>query len=104
MALQSAAELYVHAIAIEREAADRYAEFAARMADQGNHAAAALFRMLATFEGSHLAALRSRTAGLRLPSLTSDYSWHGDEAPESPARDAIAPRMSQREALVIALA
>ena len=38
------AELYVHAIAIELEAARRYAELAQAMSAQGNHAVAELFR------------------------------------------------------------
>ena len=36
--VESTAELYVHAIAMEREAAERYAEFARHMADEGNDA------------------------------------------------------------------
>ena len=66
-----AAELYVHAIAIEREAAERYAEFAARMDQQGNFA------------------------------LTADYSWHDSEAPETAQRHAleIALQAEKRAAL-----
>ena len=78
------AELYVHAIAIEREAAERYAELARAMFAQGNHAVAALFGMLASVEGRHLDELRRRTAGLSLPALNADYTWHGD-APETVA-------------------
>ena len=67
--IESAAALYVHAIAIEREAAERYTEFAARMADQGNAQVAAIFGKLAGFEAGHLEALKRRTAGVALPDL-----------------------------------
>jgi rubrerythrin len=103
MSLESAAELYVHAIAIEREAAARYGEFAERMSEQGNHAVATLFRMLASLEAKHLDELKRRTAGVALPPLTADYSWPDSRAPETAARDLIDPRMTQSHALAIAL-
>lgn len=103
MSLEYAAELYVHAIAIEREAAERYAEFAQRMADEGNHAVAALFRMLSTFEARHFDELKRRTAGIELPPLTSDYSWRDNRAPETAARELVFRLMTQRQALCIAL-
>lgn len=101
--IASTAEIYVHAIAIEREAAERYAHFAGRMAEQGNHAVAALFRMLATQETRHLEELQRVTAQIHLPALDADHSWPGDEAPETPPRGSIAPGMTQRQALAIAL-
>ena len=103
MSIESAAELYVHAIAIEREAAERYAEFAERMSRQGSEELARLFRRLAGFEAEHLAALRQRTAGVDLPELTSDYSWLDDGAPETMPLDLIFGRMMPRHALAIAL-
>ena len=56
-------ELYAHAIAIEREAAERYSEFAQHMADEGNDQVATLFRTLAVFEAEHLDTLEARTKG-----------------------------------------
>jgi rubrerythrin len=76
------AELYVHAIAIETEAARRYGELAQAMAARGNHAVAELFRRLGAFEERHLEELRRRTAGQPLPPLDADYTWPG-EAPET---------------------
>ena len=70
------AELYVHAIAIEREAARRYAELAERMERQ--HPAAALFRQLAQAEAHRLADLRRESAELELPDLTVDHTWRMD--------------------------
>lgn len=71
------AELYVHAIATEREAARRYAELAERMARQHDRAAA-LFWQLAQAEARRLADLRRESAGLELPDLTADHSWRMD--------------------------
>jgi rubrerythrin len=103
MSLQSAAELYVHAIAIEREAAERYAEFAGRMASEDNYKVAAFFRMLSTFEAKHLAELKRRIAGVELPPLTSDYSWLDEGASETAGRELIFRAMTPRHALAIAL-
>jgi rubrerythrin len=97
------AELYVHAIAMEREAAERYAELAQRMDGEGNFAVAALFRLLATLEQKHLDGLGRESAGLRLPALTADYTWPDSEAPETTAREAAARGITQRHALEIAL-
>lgn len=76
-----AAELYVHAIAVESEAAQRYGELARRMAQQRNDQAAALFAEFAAMEAIHLEALRRRTEGMALPVLTSDHSWREQGVP-----------------------
>jgi len=101
--IDSVAELYVHAIAIEREAAERYAELAQRMDDLGNDAVAGLFGFLARAEALHLAALRRRTEGVALPALDTDHSWLGGAPPECVARELVFRLMSQRDALQIAL-
>jgi len=101
----SAAELYAHAIAIEREAAERYAEFAERMDDLGNEAAAELFARLAGFEAGHLDALLARTEGIALPELSADqFRWLDAGAPETAARELVFRLMTPRQALAIALA
>lgn len=101
--IESTAELYVHAIAMEREAAERYTEFARRMADEGNDAVASLFARLAAHESEHLATLRRRTEGVALPPLESDYSWLDTGAPESLAHDFVFRLMTPHQALDIAL-
>lgn len=103
MTIESAAELYVHAIAIEREAAERYREFAARMADQGNEELAAVFGRLAAFESEHLKTLQRRTDGVALPQLAADYRWLDAGAPETAAHDLIFRLLTPRQALAIAL-
>src|SRR4051812_39596393 len=103
--IQSAAELYAHAIAIEREAAERYAELAGRMDDLGNEAVAELFTRLAGLEAEHLDALLRRTEGVTLPKSTAQgYRWLDAGAPETAARELIFRLLSPRGALQIALA
>jgi rubrerythrin len=102
--IASVPELYAHAIAIEREAAERYAELAERMRDESNEDLAALFAGLAALETGHLEALERRTAGIALPALTNrDYKWLGEAAPESAAHELVFRLMTPRRALAIAL-
>ena len=102
--IRTAAELYSHAIAIEREAAERYAELAVHMADLGNDAVAGLFRRLAGFEAEHLDALLRRTDGVELPAPSAaEYRWLDAGAPETAARELIFRLMTPRHALEIAL-
>jgi rubrerythrin len=103
-AIASPAELYAHAIAIEREAAERYAEFAERMADLGNDAVAEVFSRLAGFEAEHLEALLRRTEGIALPHFSqNEYRWLDAAAPETAARELLFRLLTPRQALVIAL-
>jgi rubrerythrin len=102
--IRSAAELYAHAIAIEREAAQRYAEFARHMADLGNVAVAELFRRLAGFEAEHLETLLRRTDGVAVPEIAAaGYRWLDAGAPETAARELVFRLMTPRHALEIAL-
>lgn len=103
--IRSATELYAHAIAIEREAAERYEEFAERMHDLGNTAVAEVFDTLASHENEHLRALQRRTQGVEIPPVTSnDYRWLDSGAPETMARELVFRLMTPRNALAIALA
>jgi len=83
-----AAELLVHAIAVEREGARRYADLARRMAECREARAAALFAELARQEEEHLSSLQARSAGLPLPELTSDHSWRERGGPAADALQA----------------
>ena len=103
-AIRSAPELYAHAIAIEREAAARYTEFAERMDDLGNEAVAAVFATLARLETEHLVALERRTDGIALPQLQADdYRWLDAGAPAPPARELVFRVMTPHGVLGIAL-
>ena len=103
--IRSAPELYAHAMAIEQEAAERYAELAERMSDQGNEAVAEIFGRLAQMEAEHLEALRLRTQDVALPQLAAgQYNWLQEGPPETAARELIFRLMTPRRALAIALA
>jgi len=102
--IASSTELYAHAIAVEREAAQRYAEFAERMSDLGNDATAEIFGRLAETEAAHLERLLERTSGMALPELSvCDYRWLDSGAPETAARELVFRLMTPRQALAIAL-
>ena len=104
MTIRSAAELYAHAIAIEREAAERYAELAGRMSDEGRDELARVFDLLARLEAEHLAALEARTAGVALPAVPGgQYQWLEAGAPHTAARELVFRLMTPRLALAAAL-
>ena len=104
MRIQSAPELYAHAIAIEREAAERYTELAVRMHDEGREDLARVFDMLALLEGGHRDALLARTAGVLLPTIPCGrYRWLDDGAPETAAHDLVMQLLTPHAALAIAL-
>ena len=103
-AVRSAPELYAHAIAIEREAAERYRELASRMKELGNPALAELFSQLGAMEAEHLLTLERRTEGIPVPALRLDqYRWLDAGAPETAARELVYRLMTPRAALLIAL-
>jgi rubrerythrin len=103
-AVASPQELYAHALAIEREAAERYAELAARMDDLGNDEVATLFRRLAVFEAEHLDTLERRTQGVDVPVVPpGKYAWLDAGAPETVARELVFRLLTPRHALGIAL-
>jgi rubrerythrin len=60
---------FAQALAIEREAAARYREFAHQMTGYGNARTAELFLRLARFESEHAEQLLEKTAGMKLPSV-----------------------------------
>jgi rubrerythrin len=102
--IQTAPELYAHAIAIEEEAAERYAEFAEHMDDEGREDLARVFAMLAATEAEHLEALERRTSGVKLPAIAPGrYSWLYGQSPEAPVRELVYRLMTPRQALSIAL-
>jgi rubrerythrin len=104
MTIRTAPELYAHAIAIEREAAERYTELALRMHDEGREDLARVFDMLALLEGGHRDAMLARTVGVLLPAIPrGQYRWLGDVAPETAAHDLVMRLLTPRGALAIAL-
>lgn len=101
----SAGDFLAHALAIEREAAERYREFAQQMLDHGNGDTARLFERLASREAEHARRIERRAAdsAIALPNL-QDYAWFGAAAPESAAHEFVFRLMTAADALKIALA
>lgn len=98
------AECYAHALAIEREAAARSAQFAEYLEDHGEQATAELFRKLARFERQHVDELERRTAGMPLPALRPwEFSWLDDAPAEQVDHEFIFHLMTPHDALKIAL-
>lgn len=78
----SAAELFAHALAIEREALSRYHELADWMQDLGIEGVESVFRKLERSEREHLDSLERSTAGLDLPEISPwEYAWFFTSSP-----------------------
>lgn len=98
-------EFYAHALAIEHEAAQRYAEFAEHFEDRGEDALAGLCRNLASLEQEHFEELRAGCATLGLPTIAvGGYRWLEGASPEAPAREMLYRIATPRHLLEIALA
>lgn len=102
--IRNSADLLAHAIAIEREAAARYAEIGERMAEMGNDIVAQLFLRLARVEKEHEQELVRRAAGMNLPRIApGEYAWIDKGAPETAAHDLVLNLLTPHAALRIAL-
>ncbi|MBS3916470.1 MAG: ferritin family protein [Sulfuritalea sp.] len=98
------ADCYASALAIEREAATRCAQFAEYLEDHGAQAAADLFRKLAGYEQQHVEELLRRSSGTPLPKLRSwEFSWLDNAPAEQVNHEFIFHLMTPHDALKIAL-
>ena len=102
--IETAQSLLAHAIAIEREAMERYCDLATRMSDLGNDEVANVFAALARFEGDHLEVLTRRAHGIELPPIdASEHAWLDSGVPQEGARELVFRLMTPRDAIQIAL-
>ncbi len=100
----STAELYAHALAIEREAAARYDALARSMTERGNGPLAALFAHLAAREAQHARSINARTQGLDLPLLKPwQYGWSEAGPPEGVAPEFASRLATPHDALWVVL-
>jgi len=103
--IETIEEFYCHALAIEREAAERYEEFAAHFEDRGEELLAGLCRNLADLERGHYEDLATSSLGMRLPRIREgQYRWLDGDSPEAPAREMLYRIATPRHLLEIALA
>ena len=97
-------EFYAHALAIEREAMERYAEFEAWFRDRGEDVLAGLCANFSRMEAGHLRELEARTRGMRLPAIgAGEHQWLEAGPPEAPAREFFYRVAEPRHLLEIAL-
>ncbi len=97
-------ELLVHATEVEKEAQERYEDLAGQMDMHNNPRVAKLFRAMAEVEKKHVDRLNTLAKGHDLQSKhASDFAWPDLEAPESVPIGEGHYRMSEHEALDLAL-
>ena len=98
-------EFMALALAMETEAAERYAEFADAMEMHNNLEVAALFRKMAEIEGKHAAQIMAEMRWKEPPALPAGRpTWEGFEAPETTPGDEVHYLMQPYHALQLALA
>jgi len=98
-------EFMAFALAMEREAVDRYTDFADTMETHNNREVAAMFRTMAGYEAKHAAQIMAEmgwTEATRPPEV--QLNWPGFEAPETVPFDEVHYLMRPYHALKIALA
>ena len=97
-------DLLSRALALEEEAAERYAELAEVMEAHNNHEAAELFAKMSGIERIHVDEIRKQIASRELTGLPSaHYRWIGLEGPETTDHADLHYLMTPRQALSLAL-
>ncbi len=100
----SLAQLLVHALVIELEAAQSYKELAKLMEQSGNTEVAKLFAMMSGIEARHAEIINEQVGDFRLPELTPwQYHWRGLGAPENIDRARLHYLMTPHQAMSLAL-
>lgn len=101
----SVPELLQHALVIELEAEQSYADMANQMHDCGNHDVGALFTKMAALEGRHAKKLREHVTDFELQEIAPwEYQWADFEPPENVELNEIHYLMTPHHALSLALA
>jgi rubrerythrin len=102
--IRSVPEFYSHALAIEHEAAERYAEFREYFDDHGNEVLAGLCGNLSHVEEEHFQELVHASEGLELPPIPADeFRWLESGSPEAAAREVFYRIAGPRQLLEVAL-
>lgn len=97
-------EFMAQALAMEREAAQRYSDLADAMEMHNNRETAALFRKMAGIERKHATRIMVEMGWKDMPALPSGTpSWEGFEAPETTPGDEVHYLMQPYHALQLAL-
>lgn len=97
-------EFMAQALAMEREAAQRYSDLADAMEMHNNRETAALFRKMAGIERKHAARIMVEMGWKDMPALPAgNPGWKGFEAPETTPGDEVHYLMHPYHALQLAL-
>jgi rubrerythrin len=100
---QNLDDLMGQALAIERAAAERYAEFADAMETHNNREVAQLFRTMAQYEAKHAEQIMAEMGWVEIPAMPAG-AWSSMEPPESVAFEDVHYLMQPWHALQLALA
>ncbi len=101
---QNLEEFMALALAMEREAVERYTEFADTMDTHNNREVAAMFRTMAGYENKHAQQIMAEMGWKEAPPLRATLTWPDFEAPETVAIDEVHYLMQPWHALQLALA
>lgn len=102
---QTLEEFMAQALAMEREAVERYTEFADTLEAHNNHEVAKLFRTMAGHEGKHARRIMAEMGWREDPPVpASAQNWPNHESPEAPPFDEVHYLMQPWHALQLALA
>lgn len=99
--LNSVAEFFAQALAIEGEATERYNLLADQMEVHNNKEIAAIFRKMASIEAEHRNEI-ARRAGDEVASRPASFSWIGPDGPEAIDCDDVHYLMTPHRALMLA--
>lgn len=98
-------EFMLRAYAMEREAVERYTEFADAMEVHNNLEVAAMFRTMAGYEGKHAEQIMAEMGWTTPPPLPpGGFRWGDFEAPETAPIESVHYLMQPWHALQLALA
>jgi rubrerythrin len=91
------------AYAMEKEAAERYMQFAEQLEVNGDAKCATLFRQLAEIEDRHAKHILLKMGWTSLPAPTDAFAWEGSESPETARLDLVNSLRHPHHALELAL-
>jgi rubrerythrin len=101
-AFDSVAAFFAQALAIEVEAAERYALLADQMEVHNNNEIAAIFHKMALIESDHHAEIARRARDALVAGRPASFSWTSPDGPEAIAFGEVHYLMTPRQALLLA--
>ncbi len=100
--LNSVAEFFAQALAIEMEAAERYTLLADQMEVHNNREIAAIFRKMALIEAAHRDEVARRAGNALVDGRPASFTWTGPEGPETIDFEEVHYLMTPHRALTLA--